>query len=73
MVAGDHHGADMRALGGDHRGLGLDPRRIDHAYQTQQHEVVLDALRQLDLGGSAGCGLRVHAKRGGRHGAGGDR
>ena len=72
MVAGDHHGTDMRALGGDHRGLGLDPRRIDHAYETQQHEVIFNAVRQLDRGASTGGGLRIHAERGGRHGARGD-
>ena len=52
-----------------HRGLRLGPRRIDHADEAEQHEVVFDALGQIDRGAAGRGGLRVDAERGGRHGA----
>ena len=56
------------------RVLRLRPRRVDHADEAEQHEVVLDAVRQLDVRDCARRdGLRIDAERRGRHGAGGDR
>ena len=72
MVAGDHHGADMRPLGGDDRFSCFGARRIDHADQAEQHEVVLHALGKIDLDIALGGRLRVDAERLGWHGAGGD-
>ena len=50
VVAGDHDGADVRAPRDRDRLLHLLARRIDHADDPEQHEIVLDALRQLDVG-----------------------
>ena len=72
VVAGDHDGADMRALGDRDGRLRLGARRVDHADDAEQHEVVLDALRQLDVGRGA-SGPRIEAEGGGRHRARGDR
>ncbi len=72
MVAGDHHGADVCPLGRDDRFSCFGARRIDHADQAQQHEVVLHALGKIDLDIALGGRLRVHAERLGRHGARGD-
>ena len=63
MVAGDHHGADVRPLGGDDGVSGLGARRVDHADQAEQHEIVLDALGQLDLDVALGGRLRIDAER----------
>ena len=66
VVAGDHHGADVRPLGGGDGGLRLGPRRIDHADQAEQHEVVLDAVGQLDVDvrSAAACGSMPRAAAG---------
>ena len=73
MVAGDHHGADMRAPGGRDRGLRLGARRVDHADEAEQHEVVLDRCPAARRRAAASRGLRIEAERGGRQRAGRDR
>ena len=58
----------MRALGGGDGDLRLRSRRVDHADEAEQHEVVLDAVRQLDRRHAIGAaGPRVETKRCGRH------
>src|SRR5690606_36915392 len=47
MVAGDHHDADPGAVRARDRILRLAARRIDHADQAEETELVLDALVEL--------------------------
>ena len=49
MIAGDHDRANMRPLGDRDGGLRFRARRIDHADQSEQHEIILDLFRQLDI------------------------
>ena len=45
VVAGDHHGSDMRMPRDSDGGLHLLPRRVDHADDPEQHEIVFDTVR----------------------------
>ena len=63
----------MRPLGGGDGCLRLGARRIDHADEAEQHQVVLDALRQLDVRPDFRAnGLRIEVKGGRRQVARGD-
>ena len=44
MIAGDHHGPYPGTFRARHRLSGLVARRIDHADQPREHQVVLDPL-----------------------------
>ena len=68
VVAGDHHGSDMRMPRDSDGGLHLLPRRVDHADDPEQHEIVFDTVRQLDVQGTTGR-RGVDAQRRSRDGA----
>jgi hypothetical protein len=47
VIARNHHGSDARAPGTCDRVARLVARRIDHADQAQEGEILLDALVEL--------------------------
>ena len=61
-------------LGDGHRLFCFRPRRIDHSDEAEQHELVFDAGRQLDLRHAVARGGRgIEAEHFGADGARGDR
>ena len=64
VVAGDHDGADVRAAAQRATAsFTSGARRVDHADQAEQHQVVLDAVRQLDVRHGSRASDRCRATR----------
>ena len=69
MVAGDHDGRDARFLKGHDRGFGRFARRVNHAGQADEDEVLFFGLVFIVVGQSEDAkGIRGHFARSGHDG-----